>query len=158
MQSVACQVSPSKLGFSSTFDAQAFPCMPSFTFSGAQGGGSYLGSTTFTGAGLSVGNINPDQVNTVNGTFLKSIARHTLKFGAEGVMERYYQWQPRFNAGQFSFSSQNTQQNPTGALTAAQGNPVAAFEMGVGSAIIDLNSAPARQNLRAAWFVKTTSR
>ena len=153
-ESVACQVSPAKLGFSSTFAAQAFPCMPSFAYGGAQGGGSYLGSTTFTGAGLSVGNINPDQVNTVNATFLKSIGRHTLKIGGEGVMERYYQWQPGFNAGQFSFSSQYTQQNPSGALTSAQGNPVAAFEMGVGSALINLNSAPARQNLRSAWFVQ----
>jgi hypothetical protein len=90
----------------------------------------------------------------VNGTFLKSLCRHTLKFGGEGVLERYYAWQPGNNAGAFGFSSQYTQQNPTGALTAAQGNPVAAFEMGVGSAGLDLNSAPARQNLRAAWFVQ----
>jgi hypothetical protein len=152
--SVSCQVSPAKLGFSSTFASQAIACMPTFGFTGAQGGGSYLGSTTFTGAGLSIGNINPDQINTVNGTFLKSLGRHTLKFGGEGVLERYYAWQPGSNAGAFSFSSQYTQQNPTGALTAAQGNPVAAFEMGVGSAAIDNNSAPARQNLRAAWFVQ----
>jgi hypothetical protein len=152
--SKSCQVSPAKLGFSSTFAAQAAPCMPYFSFSGAQGGGSYLGSTTFTGAGLSIGNINPDQINTLNGTFLKSLGKHTLKIGGEGVLERYYAWQPGYNAGAFGFSSQYTQQNPSGALTAAQGNPVAAFEMGVGSASINLNSAPARQNLRAAWFVQ----
>lgn len=153
-ESKSCQVSPADLGFSATFASQAFPCMPAFTFGGAEGGGSYLGSTTFTGAGLSVGSIQPDQVNTVSGTFMKSRGRHTLKFGAEGVLERYYQWSPGFNAGQFSFSSQYTQQNPTGALTAAQGNPVASFEMGVGSALINVNSAPARQNLEAATFVQ----
>jgi outer membrane receptor protein involved in Fe transport len=151
---IGCQVSPSKLGFNSVFVAQAAPCMPVFGFVGAQGSGSDEGSTTFSGAGMVANNTNPDQINILSGMLLKSMGRHTLKFGGQGIMERGYIFSPGDNAGDFSFSSQYTQQNPSGALTAAQGNPVASFELGVGTAAININSAPARQNLSAAWFVQ----
>ncbi len=154
---LGCKVTPSQLGFGSTFAAQAAPCMPIFSFANSGGGGSYLGAgTTFAGAGEGGNTWYPDQINTLSGTFLKSLGRHTLKFGGYGFMERGYYANEGAHAGQFSFSSQYTEQNPspTAALTAAQGDPVAAFEMGVGSASILVASEEARQSLSAAWFVQ----
>jgi hypothetical protein len=149
IEAMANEVTPAQLGFSSLYASQAAASFPAFSF-----GGSYLGSTNFTGGGTSAGNIQPEQVNTLTGTFLKSIGRHTLRFGGEGVLDRYYNWSPGYNAGQFSFSAGYAQQNPLASSSASQGNPVAAFEMGVGAVSINVNSMPARQNLRAAWFVQ----
>lgn len=150
-----CQVSPAKLGFSSTFAAQAAPCMPVFTFITSAGQGSYLGgSNTFAGAGESGSTLNPDQINTLSGTFFKSMGRHTLKFGGYGYLEREYDEAEGNHAGAFSFSSQYDQLNPAGSTVAGQGDPVAAFEMGVGAVSITVNAWQARQALSAAWFVQ----
>jgi hypothetical protein len=153
--SLGCKVTPGQLGFGSVFQSQAAACMPIFGFSNASGGGSYLGAgTTFAGAGEGGNSWAPDQINTLSGTFLKAMGRHTLKFGGYGFMERGYYAAEGAHAGSFSFSSQYDQLNPAGALSASQGDPVAAFEMGVGSASIYVNSEEARQSLSAAWFVQ----
>ncbi len=153
-QPTRCSVTPAQLGFSSTFASQAVACIPVFGFTGAEGSGSDNGSTVFTGAGEPGSTLAPDQVNTLSAMLMKSMGRHTLKFGAEGLLERGYLIEPGDNSGAFSFSSQYSQQNPSGPLTAAQGDPVASFEMGVGAASIQVESEPARQDLSAAWFVQ----
>jgi hypothetical protein len=153
-----CQVSPAKLGFSSTFAAQAAPCLPVFSFANAAGGGSYLGGgNTFAGAGESGSTLNPDQISTLSATFFKSMGRHTLKFGGYAFQEREYDEAEGNHAGAFSFSSQSDQLNPAGSTVNGQGDPVAAFEMGVGAVngvTIQVNAWQARQALSAAWFVQ----
>lgn len=142
------QVTPSQLGFSPAFVSQAFPAFPYFSF-----GGGTLGSALFTGAGTGSGNANPDQINTLDGSWSKTVARHTIKVGAFGRLERYYAIAAGFNAGAFSFGSTGSNFDPQVA-TVMTGNPVASFLMGVGSASIDINASPARQNMAAAWYIQ----
>jgi outer membrane receptor protein involved in Fe transport len=60
---------------------------------------------------------------------------------------------PGNNAGNFQFSPTYTNLNPQ-VNTRATGNPVAAFLLGVGQASIDVNAAPARQNISTALFMQ----
>ncbi|MCC7496096.1 MAG: carboxypeptidase regulatory-like domain-containing protein [Bryobacterales bacterium] len=142
------KVTPAQLGFSPTFVSQAYPAFPFFSF-----GGGTLGSALFSGAGTGSGNTNPDQINTLDGSWSKTISRHTIKAGAFGRLERYYAINAGFNAGSFGFSGTGTNFDPQVA-TVTTGNPVASFLLGVGSASIDINAAPARQNLSAGWYVQ----
>ncbi len=142
------EVTPSQLGFSPTFVGQAYPAFPYFGF-----GGSTLGSALFTGGGTGSGNTNPDQINTLDGAWSKTVSRHTIKVGAFGRMERFYSIVAGYNAGNFGFSSSGSNFDPQVA-TATTGNPVASFLMGVGSGSIDINASPARQNLSAGWYVQ----
>jgi outer membrane receptor protein involved in Fe transport len=153
---IGCQVSPAKLGFSSTYVSQAYDCMPVFNFAGPQGTGTDLGGNdAITGAGMGGDGIIIDQINTLSAMYLKSLGQHTLKFGGLGIMERGYSTSKGDNSGQFTFSSQSTQQAPSASTLTAQGNPVASFEMGVAnSAALTIASAPARQNLSYGWFVQ----
>ncbi|MGD1103934.1 MAG: TonB-dependent receptor, partial [Terriglobia bacterium] len=153
----SCRASDTSWGFSAAFLAQASHCMPVFSFTSNSGvGGNYLGSGTsaFAGAGLSGNLRQPDYVDTLSGVFLKSLGRHTFKFGGQGFMERYYSANQGHNSGAFSFTPQATQQSPTAGLQASQGDSVASFDMGVGSVSLDVNSEPARQTLSAVWFVQ----
>jgi outer membrane receptor protein involved in Fe transport len=144
-----CEVSPAELGFSSTFVSQALePCFPTFGF-----GGSTLGSTYFTGAGVGAANVNPDQMNNVSATLSKNIGRHTLKFGWHGLLERYYAANPGADSGAFSFSVTGTNLNPQ-VSSPSSGNPVASFLLGVGSASLDLNAQLARQNMMLGLYVQ----
>ncbi len=144
-----CDTGPAQLGFSSTFVSQALaPCFPVFGF-----GGSTLGSTYFSGGGTGAPSVTPDQMNTISGTLSKVWGRHTLKFGGQGVLERYYGATPGSNAGNFSFSPTGTNLNPQ-VSTPSSGNPVASFLLGVGTASLDLNSQSARQNMMVAFYVQ----
>lgn len=142
------EVTPKDLGFSSAFVAQASPYFPLFSF-----GGSPLGSTEFTGAGQGSGNFTPDQINNVDATWSKIISRHTLKIGGQGRLERTYSIAAGNNAGAFGFSRTATNLDPQ-VSTPGAGDPVASFLMGVGSASIDVNAAPARQGKSLAFFVQ----
>ncbi|MCX6621289.1 MAG: TonB-dependent receptor [Acidobacteria bacterium] len=139
---------PKDLGFSSTFVSQSSPFFPVFSF-----GGSSLGSTAFTGAGTGSGNFTPDQINNVDVTWSKIIGRHILKLGGQGRLERGYNLASGNNAGAFSFGTTATNADPQ-VSTAASGDAVASFLMGVGNASIDLNAAPARQSISLAAFVQ----
>jgi hypothetical protein len=141
-------VTPSELGFGPTFISQAFPAFPVFGF-----GGSTLGSSVFTGAGSGAGSITPDQITNVDGLWSKTSGRHTIKVGGTGRLERYFALAPGNNAGNFQFSPTYTNLNPQ-VNTRATGNPVAAFLLGVGQASIDVNAAPARQNISTGFFVQ----
>jgi len=115
----SCRASDTSWGFSAAFLAQASHCMPVFNFTSNSGVvGNYLGSGTsaFAGAGLSGDLRQPDYVHTLSGLFLKSLGRHTLKFGGQGFMERYYSANQGHNSGYFSFTPQATQQSPTAGL------------------------------------------
>ena len=142
------QVTPSQLGFNQTFVSQAYPAFPVFSF-----GGSTLGSVLFTGGGTGSGNVNPDQINTLDGAYSKTVSRHTIKVGAFGRMERFYSIQAGNNSGAFSFGNTGSNLNPQ-VSTATTGNPVASFLLGVGSASMDINASPARQNLSSGWYVQ----
>jgi hypothetical protein len=141
-------VKPADLGFSSTFISQAYPAFPYFSF-----GGSTLGSSLFSGAGGSDGNANPDQINTIDASWSKITGRHSIKLGGMGRLERYYALSAGYNSGSFGFSDTGTNLNPQ-ISTSATGFGVASFLLGVGSASIDNNSAPARQTKSAAWYVQ----
>ncbi len=144
-----CGASAAQLGFSSTFISQALvPCAPVFSF-----GGSTLGSTYFSGAGSSAPSLNLDQMNTIAGTLSKTIGRHTVKFGATGLLERFNNANPGNAAGSFSFAVTGSSLNPQ-VSSPSSGNPVASFLLGVGTAGIDLNSQPARQSKMAAFYVQ----
>ena len=142
------EVTPKDLGFSATFVAQASPYFPYFGF-----GGSPLGSSAFTGAGQGSGNFTPDQINNLDAMWSKTVGRHTLKVGGQGRLERTYNIQAGYDAGAFSFSPTYTNRDPQVNEPGA-GDPVAAFLMGVGSASIDVNAAPARQSKSLAFFVQ----
>jgi hypothetical protein len=141
-------VTPKDLGFSSTFVSQASPYFPVFGF-----GGSNQGGTPFSGAGQGSGNFTPDQTNNVDVTWSKIVGRHILKVGGDGRLQRGYNLALGNNAGSFNFSPTYTNADPQ-VNTAATGDPVAAFLMGVGSGSIDLNAAPARQQKSLAFFVQ----
>lgn len=141
-------VSASQLGFSPTFAGEAAPGFPAFGF-----GGGTLGSSLFSGAGLTSGNTNPDQVTNVDALWSKASGRHIVKVGGQGRLERYYALAGGYNAGLFQFNPTYTNLNPQ-VNTPATGNPVAAFLLGVGSASIDVNAAPARQNKSLGFFVQ----
>jgi len=144
-----CDIGPAQLGFSATFVSEAVNCVPVYGF----GGSTLGGSTNFTGAGTTSGNVQPDQSNTLGGDLSKSVGRHTIKLGAIGLLERYYSIQAGNNAGAFSFSPTATSQNPQ-VNSPASGNDVASFLVGVGSASIDVNSNPARQNKSFGAYVE----
>lgn len=142
------EATPSDLGFSSTFVGQASPYFPFFDF-----GGSPLGSTEFTGAGQTSGNITPDQINNLDATWSKIAGRHTLKLGGQGRLERTYDVTPGYNAGAFKFDRTASNLDPQ-VTTAGSGDAVASFLMGVGKSSIDLQSLPARQAKSLAFFVQ----
>jgi len=142
------EVTPSALGFSSTFVAQASPYFPYFNF----GGGNQNG-VEFSGGGQGSGNFTPDQINNLDATFSKIVGRHTLKIGGQARMERYYNVAAGYNAGNFGFSRTASNLDPD-VSTASSGDPVASFLMGVGSASIDVVSLPARQSVSMALFVQ----
>ncbi len=143
-----CGVGPSQLGFSQTFVSQAASCFPVFSF-----GGSTLGGPQFTGAGTGGGSQQPDQMNTLSAVLTKLLGRQTIKVGWQGLLERYYQLAPGNDAGAFGFSPTYTNYNPQ-INTPSSGNAVAAFDLGVGSASIDLNSEPARQNKSMDTYIQ----
>ncbi len=140
--------SPSILGFSSTFLSQAAGCFPAFSF-----GGSIRGSNYFSGAGTYSPESSIDQMNTIGGTLSKMMGRHTLKFGAFGLLERYYDAFPGYNSGLFGFSPSGSNLDPQ-VISPSSGNPTASFLLGVGSAAIQINSYPARQNKMYALYVQ----
>lgn len=142
------EVTPKDLGFSSNYVAQASPFFPYFGF-----GGSPLGSTNFTGAGQGSGNFTPDQINNLDATWSKITGRHTFKAGGQGRLERTYNIQAGNNAGAFGFGATATNLDPQ-VNDPSAGDPVASFLMGVGSASIDVNAAPARQSFSLALFLQ----
>ncbi len=148
INSFRCGTGPSDLGFSQTFISQSVNCFPQFAF-----GGSVLGGSQFTGAGTGSGSQQPDQMNTVSAVWTKSLGRQTIKVGGQGLLERYYQLSPGYNAGLFGFSPTYTNYNPQ-INTPSSGNPVAAFDLGVGSAAMDINSEPARQNKSVGGYIQ----
>lgn len=143
------QVTPQELGFSPTFVAQASPYFPYFTFGGSPG----YGGSAFSGAGQGSGNFTPDQINNVDATWSKIIGRHTLKVGGQGRLERTYDIRAGYDAGAFNFAITATNLDPQ-VTAASSGDSVASFLMGVGSAFIDVNAAPARQSKSLAFFVQ----
>jgi len=142
------QIGPSDLGFSPTFVNQASPHFPYFNFFGSS-----LGSTEFTGAGQTSGNITPDQINNVDATWSKIVGRHTLKIGGQGRLERTYNVTPGYNAGAFEFKRTASSLDPQ-VSTPGSGDAVASFLMGVGAGFIDVQSLPARQGKSLALFVQ----
>ena len=150
-------MTPAMMGFSTLFQSQAAAEVPTFTFSSPNGSSGVLGSGVWSGFGQNIGNRQPEQMNQLNGTWSKSLGRHSLHVGGEGILDRYYMYQPGNNAGAFSFSNTATVQNPFASLAipTSQGNEVASFELGMeSSATIDHNVEYARQNLLAAAFVQ----
>ncbi len=140
-------VAPKDLGFSSTFVSQASPFFPSFSFGGSAG----YGGAAFSGAGQGAGNFTPDQINHVDATWSKILGKHMLKIGGQGRLERTYSLAAGYNAGAFNFAVTATNQDPQ-VSAPSSGDSVAAFLMGVGSASIDVNAAPARQGRSLAFF------
>lgn len=144
-----CSVSPASLGFSSTFAGQALEsCFPVFSF-----GGGTLGSTWFSGASQGAPNHNPDQVHNLSGTLAKELGRHSVKFGGQVILERYYAQAPGYDAGQFTFAVTGSNLNPQ-ISAPSSGNPVASFLLGVGAGRLDINSQPARQNMMTGLYVQ----
>ena len=143
------KVTPKDLGFSSNFVAQAANAFPAFGF-----GGGPLGSTNFTGAGQASGSYTPDQINTLDAIWSKIIGSHTLKIGGQGRLERTYAPATGgYDAGSFGFGATATNLDPQ-VSDPSGGDPVASFLMGVGSASIDVNAAPARQGKSLSFFVQ----
>ncbi|MFN0169915.1 MAG: carboxypeptidase regulatory-like domain-containing protein [Bryobacteraceae bacterium] len=143
------EVTPKDLGFSSNFVGQASPYFPYFSFGGSPG----YGGSAFSGAGQGSGNFTPDQINNIDATWSKIMGKHTLKAGGQGRLERTYNIAAGYDAGNFGFGIGATNQDPQVSVPSS-GDSVASFLMGVGSASIDVNAAPARQGKSLAFFVQ----
>jgi outer membrane receptor protein involved in Fe transport len=147
-------ITPSQMGFSSTFVAQAQPpALPGLFFSG----GGTKGGTSFTGIGTSTANYNPDQTAQLYGLWSKSLGRHTIKVGAEAINERAYTRPSNYPAGEFSFTAEPTSPTYNQGTSSAQGDPIASFLFGVtgtGGLEVDRAISPARQANTAGWFVQ----
>ncbi|MEN6606294.1 MAG: carboxypeptidase regulatory-like domain-containing protein, partial [Bryobacteraceae bacterium] len=142
------EVTPADLGFSSTFQGQASPFFPYFSF----GGGAYGGSS-FSGAGQSAGSFTPDQISNIDVIWSKIIGKHAIKIGGQARLERTYALSAGYDAGSFTFSTAATNSNPN-ATVSGEGDAVASFLLGVGDASIDVKAAPARQSISTALFIQ----
>jgi outer membrane receptor protein involved in Fe transport len=135
------------LGFPAALKSQLIPeSFPSVSVAGMGGNFSLINNGTNNLLGGNDLIRFGDNTASWGGTIIKTLSRHTLKFGGEARLLRPNYWQFSDTAITFSFAQNFTQgPNPTSAAAAGTGIGFASFLLGVGTGNYNRAAALAMQ-------------